>query len=346
MVALFSKRPGSFSINRPLPTQQNPKMSQTNKEEKQRLSAGFTLADLNFCYQYCAFVSSCSDLQPGEDQVRAFLRRSIVPTDVEYPTEWSTDDRLRDQAADRFRELTQHLQTPETEAASRSILNMTTFKRLAWFFAVGFAGNQLLSYLGANAAPTTDVARDVSSTSDVTMFHKGVHFDNVTQQDFHLFLLDDDLDEDAAFEQYLNAYVEEPGLTKRDWYDCRFPRANYIQKFCCNTGHALGTFVGNTGAAAMGGYLNSLLQESINGKRDNQKPRSVCLSRDGKNMCVSWASYSTDKATGAEDNDITNYSVQCAKSGGSAEFKTGTGDGGLLFICVSDRADGCNKNVG
>lgn len=74
--------------------------------EKQTLSAGLTLAELNFCLQYCAFVESRSDLQPGEDEVRAFLRRCILPTDVQYPVEWSIDEKLREQAADRFAGLT------------------------------------------------------------------------------------------------------------------------------------------------------------------------------------------------------------------------------------------------
>jgi hypothetical protein len=184
------------------------------------------------------------------------------------------------------------------------------------------------------------------ATSNTDVFCRGLHYDNVTGQHFELYTVDQTLSEEAVFESYWSAFNERgTSLAKRDWYDCRFPRQNYIQKFGCNTGHGLGAFLSNTGAAATGGYISSLLQEAFNGSRDNKKPRSVCLSRDGKNLCISWASYDTDHTTAAENTDITNFSVECAKSGGSAEFKTTTGGNGVLFICVSNRADGCGKNV-
>lgn len=126
--------------------------------ERQKPSAGLTLVELDFCFQYCAFVESRSDLQPGEDEVRAFLRRSILPTDVQYPAEWSSDERLRDEAADRFLGLTQHLQNPKTDVATPSMLDLTTLKRLAWFFLVGFVGNGVLRYVRTSQASTAERA--------------------------------------------------------------------------------------------------------------------------------------------------------------------------------------------
>lgn len=321
-------------------------MSQSNTDKNQSSLTGLTLAELTFCYQYCTFVNSCSDLQPGEKQVRTFLHHSILPTDTEYPPEWSTSEATRDQAADRFIKLTRRLQLPEKDSRPYVFFNMSNFKRLAWFFVVGFAGSQLVNYMGANAAPTAEAAQDETYASNVTMFHKGIHFDNTTQQEFHLYLADDELDDAAAFQAYLDAYTDEPELTKRGWFNCQFPPDQYIRENCCHSAHAVGAFVSATGAAAAGGYINTLLHEAFNGKRDNQKPRSVCLVRDGHNLCVSWAAYSTDKATDAEDNAITRFSVECAQKGGSSEFETTDGNGGLVYICVSNRAKGCTAHVG
>jgi putative hemolysin len=63
-------------------------------------------------------------------------------------------------------------------------------------------------------------------------------------------------------------------------------------------------------------------------------------------MCVSWATYDTDKTTDDEDADIVKYSVQCAQSGGSLEFNTTTTGNGLLFRCASNRAKGCEQSAG
>lgn len=160
------------------------------------------------------------------------------------------------------------------------------------------------------------------------------------------YTLNEGLTDSSAFDAYWSAYNgTDAVLAKRDWYNCRFPRQNYVQKFGCNTAHGIGGFVSATGSAAAGGYISGLLKEAFNGKRDHQKPRSVCLARDGKNLCVSWATYDTDKATSGEESDIVRYSIECANSKGSAEFKTQTSDGGTLFICVSNRATGCGESV-
>lgn len=62
-------------------------------------------------------------------------------------------------------------------------------------------------------------------------------------------------------------------------------------------------------------------------------------------MCTSWASYSLDKVTELEDDDddVFFHSRQCAAAGGTAEYKTKTGDGGMLFVCVRDRTKNCEQ---
>ncbi|KAG9657833.1 hypothetical protein KCU98_g2528, partial [Aureobasidium melanogenum] len=62
-------------------------------------------------------------------------------------------------------------------------------------------------------------------------------------------------------------------------------------------------------------------------------PRSICLSRDKNDSCTSWASYTGSGLPGRDENTITDFSIECAQSGGSAEFKTIMSDGGILFIC-------------
>jgi hypothetical protein len=310
---------------------------------EQKSSSDLTLNELVFCYQYCTFVKSQNRTSPHAVLIEAFLEDHPLPRDVDYPMEWSKDESRRNEADDRFLQLVDSL--PTTNKRKDSFF-WRTAKHVAWYLAVGFASHQLLGHLGVSAAPSALATRDPVSFSDVVLYPKGLHLDQVTGHEFQLYMLNDELDDVAAFESYLSAYLDQPKVTKRDWYDCQFPRQHNLLKFCCNTGHALGTFVSSTGSAAAGGYINSLLQEAFNGKRDNKSPRSVCLSRDGHNLCISWATYNTEVTTGAEDADIVKYSVQCAQSGGSAEFKTSTGSNGLLFICVSDRAKGCEQSVG
>ncbi|THY68126.1 hypothetical protein D6C87_07729 [Aureobasidium pullulans] len=161
---------------------------------------------------------------------------------------------------------------------------------------------------------------------------------------FELYAHDDSIDDTAAFASYMAAYSDNTTiLSKRDWYNCK--RLSNLQTLGCNSGHALGGFVSATGSAAMGSYVGTLLSEAFSGGRDNKNPRSVCLTRDGKNLCVSWATYTGSGLKGGESGDITYYSTQCALQGGSSEFKTSMADGGILYICVSDRADGCGKGV-
>ena len=310
---------------------------------EQKTSIDLTLNELVFCYQYCTFVKSQPIPSPHAKQVEVFLEQHPLPRDVDYPTDWLKDGAKRNEAGGRFLQLVENL--PSTTKRKDPFF-WRTAKHVAWYLAVGFASHQLLNQLGVNAAPSVLPTRDLDSSSDVVLYHKGLHLDTVTGHEFQLFMLDDSLDEVAAFETYLSAYLDELKVSKRDWYDCQFPRQHNLLKFCCNTGHGLGTFVSSTGSAAMGGYVSSLMQEAFNGNRDNKNPRSVCLARDGHNLCVSWATYDTEKTSGAENADIVKYSVQCAQSGGSSEFKTSTAGNGVLFICVSDRAKGCEQSVG
>ena len=310
--------------------------------EKESLS-DLTLNELIFCYQYCTFVKSQTDSSSHPESLETFLEHHPLPRDVDYPVEWLKDETTRKEAGDRFLKLSSHL---PTTVKRKEPFFWRTAKHIAWYLAVGFASHQLLKKLGVNAAPSALATRNPGSSSNVVLYHKGLHLDQVTGHEFQLYTLNDKLDEAAAFESYLSAYLNEPKVSKRDWYDCQFPRNHNVLKFCCNTSHALGTFVSSTGSAAMGGYVSSLMQEAFNGKRDNQSPRSVCLARDGHNLCVSWATYDTDKTTQAENADVVKYSVQCAQSGGSSEFKTTTAGNGVLFICVSDRAKGCEQSVG
>jgi hypothetical protein len=104
---------------------------------------------------------------------------------------------------------------------------------------------------------------------------------------------------------YYDAYVDETNILKRDWYDCQFPDAqHYIRSFCCHTKNVMGSFVAGAGSAAAGGIIGGLATKVFNGKRDDQNPRSVCIPKNGDNVCVFWATYDTDVATAQEEEDF------------------------------------------
>lgn len=68
--------------------------------------------------------------------------------------------------------------------------------------------------------------------------------------------------------------------------------------------------------------------------QDSSNSRSICLSRDNNSSCVSWASYIGSGVEAADADSVTGFSVECALSGGVAEFKSTMSDGGLFFVCV------------
>ncbi|KAH0279957.1 hypothetical protein KCU91_g1368, partial [Aureobasidium melanogenum] len=84
-------------------------------------------------------------------------------------------------------------------------------------------------------------------------------------------------------------------------------------------------------ASALLDYLG--INGPLSHSRDDDYPRSICLSRDKNDSCISWASYTGSGLTGIDENAITDFSIECAQSGGSAEFKTIMSNGGILFIC-------------
>lgn len=232
------------------------------------------------------------------------------------------------------------------------ILGVKTLQTLLWYLFVGFAATTLNRYLGVVASPVSHMseimARDVNPSMDI--FYKGEHYDNGTGYSFDLYTVNDSVDENFAFADYMAAYIDDEDgdpssdLQKRDWYDCQNLRTGF-QTLGCNTAHGLGKVITLTGTSAFGGYLSGLLKEAFSNGRDNDRPRSICLTRDKNNLCVSWASYTGSGLPGKDADTITRFSTECAQSDGSAEFKTVMDNGSILYICVSNRADGCGKSV-
>lgn len=185
-------------------------------------------------------------------------------------------------------------------------------------------------------------SRSIIDASGAEFFYKGEHYDEGTDTVFDLYTVEDTIDESAAFESYIAA-INTTELEKRSWYDCQ--HLTNLQTFGCNTGHALGSFVSGVGQAAMGGYVTTLLGEAFSSGRDNDSPRSVCLTRDGNNLCVAWATYTSAGLKSGEQAQISSYSVECAASGGSSEFKAEMSNNGVEYICVSNRGTGCSSSV-
>jgi hypothetical protein len=77
-----------------------------------------------------------------------------------------------------------------------------------------------------------------------------------------------------------------------------------LRSFRCHTKNVMGSFVAGAGSAAAGGIIGGLATKVFNGKRDDQNPRSVCIPKNGDNVCVFWATYDTDVATAQEEEDF------------------------------------------
>jgi hypothetical protein len=70
-------------------------------------------------------------------------------------------------------------------------------------------------------------------------------------------------------------------------YCTYYKRHSALKTAGCGTAHAIGAFISATGAAAAGGYIANELGEAFNGKRDNQTPRPICITKDDDTLCTS-----------------------------------------------------------
>ncbi|KAG9600202.1 hypothetical protein KCU77_g413, partial [Aureobasidium melanogenum] len=67
---------------------------------------------------------------------------------------------------------------------------------------------------------------------------------------------------------------------------------------------------------------------------NNDNPRSICLSQNQHDLCMSWVTYGASKLKNGESSDVAHYSSQCASTKRKIEFQTTLNDGGILFSCV------------
>lgn len=290
-------------------------------------------SDILFCQQYSLHLLSQNHTSQEQRQLatRFVDQYPLTATAITSPRNWTDKDASR-----RFESTATRLLQP---TLSTVLSKMFSLQRLSYFFAAGLLGTVLVK--GVSAMPHEGISGEIARSVDI--FPVGEFTDPTTGKAFDLYSDDGTLDALDVFSSYSQGINSTSHLSERNWYDCK--RLSNLQTFGCNTGHAIGSFVSATGSAAAGSYLGTLLGEAFNGSRDNQKPRSICLSRDGHNLCVSWATYDTAKLRAGEASNIQQYSIDCGVTGGSAEFKNVMSDGGILFICVSNRADGCGQNV-
>ncbi|KAJ5921376.1 hypothetical protein N7466_009702 [Penicillium verhagenii] len=195
-----------------------------------------------------------------------------------------------------------------------------------------------LFFPGVLAQPVSD------QSTDIALLAMGTYTDNVTGETFTLYTLDASVSEDDALQSYYGGFANEPSLSARNWYDCNYPGGG-IRLMCCGAAHGIGGFVSAVTSSSAAGYIVALLKEVDTSKRLDQKPRSACITRDGDNLCVSWATYATSTMTSAEETTISVFARECGVKGYSSEFKAVLANGDLLYVCVSNRAKGCSTSL-
>lgn len=126
----------------------------------------------------------------------------------------------------------------------------------------------LLQMVNAFATPemVKSVARaeDVMSVdtnhNEVEFFFKGLHHDNGTGQDFHLWTLNDNVTETEAFAGYWefvsNQEAAETGLETRGWKDC--DDLPPFQTIACGTTYGVGSALKYVGGATLTYYFKKL----------------------------------------------------------------------------------------
>lgn len=85
------------------------------------------------------------------------------------------------------------------------------------------------------------------------------------------------------------------------------------------------------------------MDQAFDGGRDNQSPRSECMSNGSEYVfCVSWDPYTTVELTDSQSNVMAKFTVgTCAPDNYSAEGELGLTNGKTVYICNSSRAKGC-----
>ncbi|QIW99380.1 hypothetical protein AMS68_004898 [Peltaster fructicola] len=290
--------------------------------------------DILFCQQFALEVLITKNDSDSQQIAQEFIDRyPLTSNAITSPRTWAKGNTSQQ----RFKQTATSLLKPTLTSV---LSKMFSVQRLAFYFAAGLVGTAVFNAASASAMPLEGLTGVIKRSMDI--HYKGEFVDAVTNLPFDLYSEDAALEPATAFSYYL-AGANDTELDKRSWYNCE--HLTNLQTLGCNTAHGIGSFVSATGASAAGSYIAVLLGEAFNGIRDNKKPRSVCISRDGANLCVSWATYDTASLKSGEPSDIANFAVSCGKSGGSSEFKTVMSDGGILFICVSNRATGCGQGV-
>jgi hypothetical protein len=223
------------------------------------------------------------------------------------------------------------------------------------FRGFGIILSMLLAYLlirsgvlRAAASPTPTSPFGLSVINAANIDYIGVFVDEVTSQEFDLYDSRSDKSEPAisAYYQNIRAANVTLNLNKRSWYNCESYPEPSLQRVCCNSAHGLGRGAVSIGQAALGNFIASEISEATSGGRDNQSPRSVCHTIDGDNVCTTWANYNSNNLPSGASADMGDYSAKCAKEGGSSEFKATDSSGGVIFVCVSNRATGCSSSIG
>lgn len=118
-----------------------------------------------------------------------------------------------------------------------------------------------------------------------------------------------------------------------------------LQRTCCNGAHGLKRLVTDVGTTSLGTFVTLKIDEAFSGGRGGESPRSICTvynTESGENrLCCSWSNYYMKNLPNGASGDVGNFAAHCAEKGGSAQYKDKDGDGGTVYVCISDRATGC-----
>lgn len=223
-----------------------------------------------------------------------------------------------------------------------------------------------LAHLGfqtAHAAGPIDAAlSQVRRLDDDPLYFVGTFTDEITGTEFDLY---DHTTTSSGLDQYLananaannidtgaattngssTADWETAIEARSNWRKCRALSAQLIRA-CCSTTHGWDNIFKDIAVGTLSNLLSDGIVAAFSNGRGNQKPRSICHTYDSNNLCTSWATYDAQNIPSGEKGDLAGFAASCAKEGYSSEFKATNANGGMIFVCISNRAKGCGTHIG
>lgn len=154
-----------------------------------------------------------------------------------------------------------------------------------------------------------------------------------------------------ASDRFFQAEMERRDTAKiiAEWKDCEHNNgtSEWGEIYGgCHSGHGAFNYVAAAERDQFQMQVRALMNTTVGLQPVNNNPRSKCTKEQGKPLCVSWSNDIADHI----EPDLMEISAEKASNcmfrwGYSTELALWTFSGERVYVCISDRADGCKARI-